>query len=237
MELSFSLSNYSISYNLIKSIGFWDKYADAIAEDMHTQLKAIYARNGDLYTQIIYTPFNQLNIQSGSYIDNLKHKFWQGVRHAQGLFESSYCVNKFSQQKVKTFRMWMVTFFVMDTVYYNSLVTPIFAILVNLQMNFMTVTPARRAHYEFLHGGIFNLILVTNVIVILLHNNFRNYAIKRYYGKESGPYWRVVEYLAFPLMGLWVLMTPSIIYSTFKGIIKPLEYVIAPKNFKVQNCT
>jgi hypothetical protein len=167
MELSFSLSNYSISYNLIKSIGFWDKYADAIAEDMHTQLKAIYARNGDLYTQIIYTPFNQLNIQSGSYIDNLKHKFWQGVRHAQGLFESSYCVNKFSQQKVKTFRMWMVTFFVMDTVYYNSLVTPIFAILVNLQMNFMTVTPARRAHYEFLHGGIFNLILVTNVIVIL----------------------------------------------------------------------
>jgi hypothetical protein len=34
------------------------------------------------------------------------------------------------------------------------------------------------------------------------------------------------------LIGLWVLMTPSIILGTFKGIIKPLEYVIAPKNSK-----
>jgi hypothetical protein len=61
---------------------------------------------------MIYTPFNQLNIQSGgNYYNNLKQKFWQAVRHAQGLFESSYCINKFSQQKVKTFRMWMATFF------------------------------------------------------------------------------------------------------------------------------
>jgi hypothetical protein len=141
---------------------------------------------------MIYTPFNQLNIQSGSnYVDNLKHKFWQAVRHAQGLLESSYCINKFSQQKVKTFRMWMGTFFAMETVYYNSLITPLFAILLNLQTNFMTVTPARRAHYEVLQVGSI-LICAFNVIVILLHNNFRNYAIKRYYGRESGPYWRVV---------------------------------------------
>jgi len=141
---------------------------------------------------MIYTPFNQLNIQSGSnYVDNLKHKFWQAVRHAQGLLESSYCINKFSQQKVKTFRMWMATFFAMETVYYNSLITPIFAILLNLQTSFMTVTPARRAHYEFLQIGSI-IVCVFNVIVILLHNNFRNYSIKRYYGRESGPYWKVI---------------------------------------------
>jgi hypothetical protein len=41
-DLTYPLSNYSLSYNLVKRIGFWDTCADAIGEDLHTTLKALW---------------------------------------------------------------------------------------------------------------------------------------------------------------------------------------------------
>jgi hypothetical protein len=41
-DMTYSLSNYTLSYNLIKRIGFWDTCADAIGEDFHTMMKALW---------------------------------------------------------------------------------------------------------------------------------------------------------------------------------------------------
>ncbi len=45
-DITFPLSNYTLSYKLAKKIGFWDTCAEAIGEDFHTTLKAIYKTNG-----------------------------------------------------------------------------------------------------------------------------------------------------------------------------------------------
>jgi hypothetical protein len=45
-DLSFPLSNYTMSYQLIKRIGYWDTCADAIGEDFHTTQKAVWKTNG-----------------------------------------------------------------------------------------------------------------------------------------------------------------------------------------------
>lgn len=45
-EISFPLSNYTLSFNLIKRIGFWDTCPDAIGEDFHTTIKAFWKTNG-----------------------------------------------------------------------------------------------------------------------------------------------------------------------------------------------
>lgn len=39
---TFPLSNYTLSYNLIKRIGFWDTCSDAIGEDFHTCQKCFW---------------------------------------------------------------------------------------------------------------------------------------------------------------------------------------------------
>lgn len=44
--ITLSYSNYSISYNLLKRIGFWDTNEEAIAEDAHLCLKAHFKTNG-----------------------------------------------------------------------------------------------------------------------------------------------------------------------------------------------
>lgn len=44
------LSNYTLSYNLVKRMGYWDTCADAIGEDYHTTQKAFWKTGGDIHT-------------------------------------------------------------------------------------------------------------------------------------------------------------------------------------------
>ena len=77
-DIAASLSNYTLSFNLIKKIGFWDTCADAIGQDLHTVLKAFYKTNGDVYTQSVQALVNQVNVQTGNgYIADIKARFWQ----------------------------------------------------------------------------------------------------------------------------------------------------------------
>ena len=70
--IAFPLSNYSLSYNLIKRIGFWDTCEDAIGEDMHTTLKASWKTEGETISVPIYVPFNQVNLETGKgYCSNI----------------------------------------------------------------------------------------------------------------------------------------------------------------------
>ena len=64
-DAGFPLSNYTMSYCLVKQIGFWDTVPDAIGEDFHTTIIAFWKNSGDVYTIPIFTPFNQINIQTG----------------------------------------------------------------------------------------------------------------------------------------------------------------------------
>lgn len=75
---SFPLSNYSLSYQLAKQIGFWDTCPEAIGEDFHTTIKAFCKTRGKVRTISIFTPFNQVNIQTGKgYQADLAARFWQ----------------------------------------------------------------------------------------------------------------------------------------------------------------
>jgi hypothetical protein len=90
-NITFPLSNYTVSYNLVKRFGFWDTCADAIGEDFHTLQKSFWKTNAEVKTVPIYTPFNQVNISTGDkYIENVLARFWQAERHAQGVADIAW---------------------------------------------------------------------------------------------------------------------------------------------------
>lgn len=90
-DITFSLSNYTLSFNLIKRIGFWDTCADAIGEDYHTVEKCYWKTDGDIICVPIFAMFNQLNISTGKgYCADMKARFWQAERHAQGIADVAY---------------------------------------------------------------------------------------------------------------------------------------------------
>lgn len=41
-DITFPISNYTLSYKLIKRVGFWDTCADAIGEDFHMAQKVFW---------------------------------------------------------------------------------------------------------------------------------------------------------------------------------------------------
>ena len=115
LRITFPLSNYTISYNLVKRIGFWDTCPDAIGEDFHTTQKAYWKTQGEMVTKPIYVPFNQMNIATGKgYFADMKARFWQAERHAQGCADVAYNIGMFFRNTfaVKNFLLVLI---VLDT--------------------------------------------------------------------------------------------------------------------------
>ena len=93
-DLTFPLSNYTFSYQLITSIDYWDTCSDAIADDYHTILKAVWKTRGKARSIAIFTPFNQVNLATGKgYWKDIKAKFWQAERHGTGIIDAAYGLN------------------------------------------------------------------------------------------------------------------------------------------------
>lgn len=114
-DLTYPLSNYTLSYNLIKRIGFWDTCADAIGEDFHTTIKALWKTRMTVKTRPIYVPFNQVNISTGNgYCADVKARFWQAERHAKGVADVAYNFKMILTQPF-TYKNLLVFWFVFET--------------------------------------------------------------------------------------------------------------------------
>lgn len=77
-DITFALSNYTISYDYLQEVGFWDTCYDAVAEDYRMIQKAFWKNAGRMRTKPIYVPFAQLNIKTGNgYCADVKAKYKQ----------------------------------------------------------------------------------------------------------------------------------------------------------------
>lgn len=105
-DVGFPVSNYSVSFKLIKKIGFWDTCADAVAEDYHFTLKAFW-KSGKVKSVPIYVATNQACLQTGdSYLKDVIGRFKQAQRHAYGSVDVSYSLKMLFEKK-GNFRSWI----------------------------------------------------------------------------------------------------------------------------------
>ncbi len=126
LDLAAPLSNYTISYQLVKRIGYWDTCADAIGEDFHTFQKAFWKTNGEIKAKIILAPFNQSNIETGNgYWENIKARFWQGERHSQGCADIAYSMKQ-STKNPKMLKGYAMMYFVLETFVVPAIIPWIF---------------------------------------------------------------------------------------------------------------
>lgn len=86
-------------------------------------LKAMFKSNGKIKTIPIYTPFNQLNIETGNgMINDIKAKFWQVERHARGVADISYCLSMLMENKI-TLKTFWTTLSIIE-VFFLPIMTP-----------------------------------------------------------------------------------------------------------------
>jgi hypothetical protein len=106
-DIGFPASNYSVSFKLIKKIGFWDTCADAIAEDYHFTLKAFWKNEGKIKSIPIYVATNQACLQTGEgYLKDMFGRLRQAQRHAYGSVDVSYSLKMLFERK-GNMRSWI----------------------------------------------------------------------------------------------------------------------------------
>ncbi len=58
-------SNYSISFDTLKKIGFYDTNSDAICDDYHMSMKCLWKTNGYMEIIPIFVMVNMMSLETG----------------------------------------------------------------------------------------------------------------------------------------------------------------------------
>lgn len=228
-EFGSPFSNYTFSYNLIKEVGFWDKNAEALAEDMHTLSKLIWRTDGRARSIPIYTSFNQLNLeQPDSNWSNIKGKWNQVLRHAYGIHEVSYNMYEFANCKKKTLRGWCFILYFIDIMLVSNCIGIPMILTFQVFTLFGSTNPYFLAHSATL-DFLLKVCLVLNALVLLTYDVFKRYTNKRYYKKENESYWRFFEIFVFLTIGIHFFIYPTFLIASVVGFYKNIEYKTSEK--------
>lgn len=228
-EDSFPLSNYTLSFNLIKRIGFWDTCPDAIGEDFHTTLKAFWKTNGDVRTVEIHAPFNQVNVQTGNgYWADVSARFWQAERHARGCADAAY-VLKMLFSKPFHWRTWLISYNCLECFVLPTLVPWVCVgnFLSQVAGMFMT-RPEASVSDEWL-SYLLNFSTLSMYFILLNYEFSIRRSMKILFKMEPTPYWRIIEFIILFLPGLFTCTVPSFVIAAFKVMLNRNEYNTAEK--------
>lgn len=82
------MSSYSLSLRLLDGVGYWD--GDVIADEWHMFIKAFFQRGGEIKLERILLPFSGEATSGNGFLDSLKNRYQQSLRHAWGSKEVGY---------------------------------------------------------------------------------------------------------------------------------------------------
>ncbi|MBI4059052.1 glycosyltransferase family 2 protein [Candidatus Microgenomates bacterium] len=91
-KLIFNYSCYSLSFKLVRQVGYW--HTDIIPEDWHLFLQTFFATSGQVEVQPIFLPTNIDAAQSKTWLGSLKNRYEQCKRHAWGASDIPYAVKE-----------------------------------------------------------------------------------------------------------------------------------------------
>lgn len=223
------LSNYSLSFNLIKRIGFWDTCADAIGEDYHTTIKAFWKTNGDVRTVDLEIPFNQVNVQTGNgYLADVSARFWQAERHARGCADVAYVLKMlFSQPfhwRTSVISYTILECFILPTVIPWAAAGNFISNIAGMFMN----RPETSIDDSWL-SFFLNFSTISMFFIIFTYEITIRRAQKVLYAAKPTPYWRIIEFFMMFLPGLFTFTVPTFVIAAFKVMLNKSEYNTAEK--------
>lgn len=170
LDLIMPISNYTLSYQLIKRIGFWDTCADAIGEDFHTTQKAFWKTGGEIKSVPIYTAFNQVNVSTGiSYWADIEARFWQAERHAQGVSDVAYSINQMIKTKLCGIRAWTLVYYIFEC-FAVAATIPWAAYSIFYQNHFLykLVKPSPELYMQEMLTSLMNMVSIATIICWVL---------------------------------------------------------------------
>lgn len=223
-----SNSTYSLSFKLLRNIGFWD--SDVIPEDYRIFFKAFYKQRGKVWIEPIFLKTSMDAPLSSSYLKSLKTKYEQERRWSWGVSDDPLFI-----------KWWLtvpnVPFFRKTTMLTNVLLDhflwPVNWFIITIAANIMPfINPvfSRTAlgyNLPRLAGFILTLCIfaIVGMILITLRNN-----------RGASDVLRVrrllfpLEFVLLPIVGFFLSTLPALISHTQLMLGKRLEYKVTEKS-------
>ncbi len=82
------VSTYSLSLELIDTVGYWD--TNVIPDESHMFLKCFYYNSSHLTVERVFLPFSSHAVAGDNFWDSCKNRYSQTLRHGWGATEISY---------------------------------------------------------------------------------------------------------------------------------------------------
>lgn len=223
-----SNSTYSLSFKLLKKIGFWD--TDVIPEDYRIFFKAFYKQRGKVWIEPIFLKTSMDAPLSSSYLKSLKTKYEQERRWSWGVSDDPLFI-----------KWWLtvpnVPFLRKTTMLLNVLLDhflwPVNWFIITIAANIMPfINPvfSRTAlGYNLPRLAGFILTLCVFAIVAMILINMRN-------SRGASGVLRVrrllfpLEFILLPIVGFFLSTLPALISHTQLMRGKRLEYKVTEKS-------
>lgn len=220
--LFFNYSCYSSSYKLIDSTGYWDP--DMIPEDWHIFLQAFFTTQGRVLVEPIFLPTIVDAPDGNSYMNALKNRYNQCVRHAWGATDIPYALEQARIHKeipliTRTLRIFKLfqTHLIWSTNWFILTLGTSLPVMLNPRF-FQTA-------FGFNLPKIANIIL-TICLIPLLTLIVLDWKLRPDYQKKGfkNIFFNIIQWPLFPLATLFMSVLPGLDSQTRLMIGKRLEY-------------
>ncbi len=220
-------SSYSLSFNLLKRIGFWD--TDVIPEDYRIFFKAFYNLRGNAWVEPIFLKTSMDAPLSSGYMKSLKNKYDQERRWSWGVSDDPLFIKWW-------FTVPGVPFLRKTIMLYNVLLDhflwPVNWFIITIAANIIPfINPVfSRTTLGYTLPNIAATILTTSLfaLLVMIIIDFRNRPRDASLGKTR-EFLFPLEFILLPIVGFFFSALPSLISHTQLMFGKRLEYKVTEK--------
>ncbi len=222
-----SNSTYSLSFQLLKTIGFWD--VDVVPEDYRLFFKAFYKLSGNVWVEPIFLKTSMDAPLSSSYIKSLTNKYNQELRWSWGVSDDPLFITWWlTVPNVPFVRKTII----LSNVLLDHFLWPVNWFIITIAANIMPfINPVfSRTTLGYNLPRLAGFILTTclfallSMIIIDFRNRQKHTSLSR-----ARQFLFPLEFVLLPIVGFFLSTLPAIISHTQLMRGKRLEYKVTEK--------
>ncbi|MGH7245579.1 MAG: glycosyltransferase family 2 protein, partial [Candidatus Levyibacteriota bacterium] len=220
-------STYSLSFKLLKTIGFWD--TDVIPEDYRIFFKAFFSLKGQAWVEPIFLKTSMDSALSTTYMKSLRNKYDQDRRWSWGVSDDPLFIKwYFTVPGVPLMRKTLLLYHVL----LEHFLWPVNWFIITVAANiipFINPVFSRTAlgyNLPKLAGFILTSCLLATLSMIVI--DFRNRKDAQKVSKIK-QFLFPLEFILLPVAGLFLTTIPAIISHTMLMFGKRIEYKVTEK--------
>lgn len=227
-KLIFNYSCYSLSFKLLRDVGYW--HTNIIPEDWHLFLQTFFAKRGKVEVEALFLPTSIDAAEAKTWFGSLKNRYEQCKRHAWGATDISYAVKQVIRHPeiprlTRFLRVYKLieTHLIWSTNWFLLTLGATIPVIINPAFS----RTALGYNLPRMAEGILTICLAALIVMIIL-----DYALRPQHARPTSIFAatrEVVQWITLPFVTLAMSVLPGLDSQTRLMLGKHMEYRVTEK--------